>query len=65
MNTRIICLSLQQNHINRREKMTNKVHSECTAEPTLLCTLLDIADDAEADTRQAADLSDAGAKVFQ
>jgi rhamnogalacturonyl hydrolase YesR len=25
MNTRIICLSLQQNHINRREKMTNKV----------------------------------------
>ena len=25
MNTRIICLSLQQNHINRRGKMTNKV----------------------------------------
>lgn len=25
MNTRIICLSLQQNHINRREGMTNKV----------------------------------------
>ena len=25
MNTQIICLSLQQNHINRREKMTNKV----------------------------------------
>jgi len=26
---------------------------------------LDFADDAEADTRQATDLSDAGAKVFQ
>lgn len=25
MNTRIICLPLQQNHINRKEKMTNKV----------------------------------------
>ena len=32
---------------------------------TLLCTLLDFADDAEADTRQATDLSDAGANVFQ
>ena len=30
-----------------------------------MCTLLDFADDAEADTRQATDLSDAGAKVFQ
>ena len=39
--------------------------SKCTAEPTLLCTLLDFADDAEADTRQATDLSDAGAKVLQ
>ena len=37
----------------------------CTAEPTLLCTLLDVTDDAEANTRQAADLTDAGAKVFQ
>ena len=38
---------------------------ECTAEPTLLCTLLDIADNAEANTRQATDLTDASAIVFQ
>ena len=30
-----------------------------------MCTLLDVADNAEADTSQATDLADAGAKVFQ
>ena len=48
-----------------RLRAGRNAEDECTAEPTLLCTLLDFADDAEADTRQATDLSDAGAKVFQ
>jgi len=36
---------------NEREKFLLMI-VKCTAEPTLLCTLLDFADDAEADTRQ-------------
>jgi len=58
-------IALTQDKVIKEAALRSGVAKECTAEPTLLCTLLDFADDAEADTRQATDLSDAGAKVFQ
>ena len=55
INTRILAEIIQRNCTVKKSDVMAVI--ECTAEPTLLCTLLDFADDAEADTRQATDLS--------